>query len=300
MSEVARRPLWRLSNPFFWGWLLSAVPIAIAFYVLSATDCVPIPSGSELCRAAWQDLLAAPPNEIGDALAGFSGSLAFIWLFVAVWMQSQELQDQRMQIAQQTAEFKESNSNIKRQRFEATFFELLRSYNEIVRSIDLLNTQNQHTTSGRDCFRIFYSRLSGLYRDKIAKGHDEATCLEMAYRNFWKDHQLELGNYFRFLYNTLRFISESGYKEEYHGRLLRSQLSEQELLILFYNCASPQGKNFQKYASEFKIFDNLPTVRLLSRSHPKLLDKSCFGDNPMLTYKDMKHSINVAKKDRIK
>lgn len=300
MRKVVLRPLWRLNNPFIWGWLLSAIPIAITYYVLSATNCAPIPSGTESCRAAWQDLLVAPPNEVGDALAGFSGSLAFIWLFVAVWLQAQELQDQRTQIALQTAEFTESNSNLKRQRFETTFFELLSSYNEIVRSIDLVNAQNQHTTSGRDCFRIFYSRLNGLYREKVEKGHDEAACLEMAYRNFWKDHQLKLGNYFRFLYNSLRFISESDYKEEYHGRLLRSQLSEQELLILFYNCVSPQGKNFQKYASEFKIFDNLPTVRLLSPSHPSLLDRSCFGDNPMLTFKDMKHSINIAKKDRVR
>jgi Putative phage abortive infection protein len=300
VSEGITRPFIRYNNPFIWGWLLTAITVSVAYYFLSASVCSSIPSGTGWCTTKWQKLLAAPPNELGDTLAGFSGSLAFVWLFVAVWLQSQELQDQRAQISLQTEEFKESNSNLKRQRFETTFFELLRSYNEIVRSIDLINPENQQTTTGRDCFRIFYSRLNRLYREKVSKGHEEAVCLEMAYRNFWRDHQLELGNYFRFLYNSLRFISESGYKEDYHGRLLRSQLSEQELLILFYNCVSPQGKNFQKYASEFKIFDNLPTVRLLSTSHSTLLDKSCFGDNPMLTFKDMKHSINVAKKDRVK
>lgn len=43
----------------------------------------------------WQYLLQAPPNEIGDTLAGVAGSLAFIWVVVAVLFQATELREQR-------------------------------------------------------------------------------------------------------------------------------------------------------------------------------------------------------------
>lgn len=298
MSEIVERPFLRTNNPFIWGWLLTGIVVIPAAYLLTRSDCSNLPNDSTWCQTHFTRLLASPPNEIGDALAGFSSTLAFIWLFIAVWLQSQELQDQRKQIGLQTIEFTESNSNLKKQRFESTFFELLRMHNEIVSSIDIVNADTDVKTEGRDCFRVFYTRLNKAYREKIAKGHKEEVCLEMAYRNFWKQHQLELGHYFRFLYNSFRFISESEFRDGYHGKLLRSQLSDQELLVLFYNCLSEQGKNFQRFAAEFELFDNLPTVRLLNSKHAILLDRKCFGDNPMLTFKDMKHSINVAKRDR--
>ena len=64
-------------------------------------------------------------------------------------------------------------------------------------------------------------------------------------------------------------------------KLLRSQLSDQELLLLFYNCISEQGKKFKVLAEKFALFDNMPAYMLLDDSHHKLVSKEAFGSNHM-------------------
>lgn len=46
---------------------------------------------------SWRlwSLITAPPNEIGDAVAGVAGALAFLWIIVTVMLQSKELAAQR-------------------------------------------------------------------------------------------------------------------------------------------------------------------------------------------------------------
>ncbi|MDQ2066891.1 hypothetical protein Q9295_10935 [Xinfangfangia sp. CPCC 101601] len=52
----------------------------------------------ENCVVKWHDFIAARPNEIGDALAGLAGSLAFIWVIVTVSLQATQLRYQREEL----------------------------------------------------------------------------------------------------------------------------------------------------------------------------------------------------------
>lgn len=69
-------------------------------------DCVLLESNALECRAKYEWFLDSSPNEIGDTLAGFSGTLAFIWIVVTVWLQSKELAEQREVLREQKEEFK--------------------------------------------------------------------------------------------------------------------------------------------------------------------------------------------------
>lgn len=51
------------------------------------------------------EFLLAPANEIGDTLAGIAGVLAFLWIIVTVWLQSQELAAQREELELTRKEF---------------------------------------------------------------------------------------------------------------------------------------------------------------------------------------------------
>ncbi|ATF17187.1 hypothetical protein PhaeoP128_00527 [Phaeobacter gallaeciensis] len=51
-------------------------------------------------------LITSPPNEIGDTFAGVAGVLAFLWIIVTVWLQSQELAAQRQELAATRSELK--------------------------------------------------------------------------------------------------------------------------------------------------------------------------------------------------
>ncbi|CAM3923049.1 hypothetical protein PHIN109289_16795 [Phaeobacter inhibens] len=51
-------------------------------------------------------LITSPPNEIGDTFAGIAGVLAFLWIIITVWLQSQELAAQREELAATRSELK--------------------------------------------------------------------------------------------------------------------------------------------------------------------------------------------------
>jgi hypothetical protein len=217
---------------------------------------------------------------MGDTLAGFAGSLAFIWIVVTVWLQSSELAEQREQIEKQTEEFAETNETLAAQRFDQAFFGLLSAYNEIVSGIEISRTDS-HSIKGRDCFTIFSDVLLGFYRGQSgAVSSKNADQISYAYGFFWRQHQSKLGHYFRFLYNAFRFISENPtYAKPHHGRLLLSQLSDQELQLLFYNCLSVHGEKFLVLAKEFALFDNLPRELLFHPSDADLMPVEAWGAN---------------------
>ncbi|MDO6797603.1 hypothetical protein [Shimia thalassica] len=50
------------------------------------------------CKNKLLVLLESPPNELGDALAGVAGTLAFLWIIVTVLLQSRELASQREEL----------------------------------------------------------------------------------------------------------------------------------------------------------------------------------------------------------
>ncbi len=77
------------------GYVLTAtVLLLFCISMTSWPDC----SGNGPCRTNWEYLrYSSSPNEIGDTLAGFAGSLAFVWLVVTVLLQSKELREQRVE-----------------------------------------------------------------------------------------------------------------------------------------------------------------------------------------------------------
>jgi hypothetical protein len=211
--------------------------------------------------------------------------LTFVGVLITIVLQRIELALTRSEMSRSADALEAQDRSLARQRFEATFFEMMKLQNEIISGIDLIAADGSRETKGRDCFKIFYTRLTKIYRENLEKSkgrYSKEKVLELSYRIFWKQHQLELGHYFRFLFNFFRLISNSDSAEPYHAKLLRSQLSNQELLLQYYNCLSKNGEKFIEYAKQFAIFDNLPVVRLLDKQHASLLPKEVFGDNPMI------------------
>lgn len=76
-------------------------PALIAGYVLTALWTAVLAAYLSAAGAAkWKTLLASPPNEFGDFLAGAFAPLAFLWLALTVWLQSRELRLQRKELQQ--------------------------------------------------------------------------------------------------------------------------------------------------------------------------------------------------------
>ena len=231
-------------------------------------------------------LITSPPNEIGDTFAGVAGVLAFLWIIVTVWLQSQELAAQREELKLTRGEIKDQRQAtqdmafaVAEQNFDNFVFELIATHNSILNSMDIKsNSKSQSLYEGRDCFRYFYREFS-----KPTTG--EAMYPTMAqdktlerYEQMYDKHHSDLGHYFRFVYNMLRAVSESDAAQDKHKKLIRALFSDDELLVIFYNSLTEKGENFIKYAEDFQLFDNLPQERLARSEHKELLPDRCFGE----------------------
>ncbi|MFW2913708.1 putative phage abortive infection protein [Pseudomonas aeruginosa] len=224
------------------------------------------------------------PGEWGDFFGGVLNPiltfLTFMGLLITIVIQQTELRESRQELKRSADALSEQVGSTKRQIFESTFFNMMNMHASIIDSIDLRN-QNGRVTKGRDCFVVFYNRPKQYCEPNKSNAHSdqsELNFLRECYKDFWEKHQLELGHYFRFLYNIFRFIKESGFSEGPYSRLIRAQLSDQELLVIFYNCiASIHGDKFKSIAEEFSLFDNIPRELLFSQAHLSLIAPSAFN-----------------------
>lgn len=107
MVETERTGFFRLNNPIMWACLATVGFAVMILWFAFAPTCNEdlFPKGD--CPPKWRHLYIAPPNEVGDTLAGLAGVLAFIWLIATVLLQSVELGEQRRVLALQRIEMEE-------------------------------------------------------------------------------------------------------------------------------------------------------------------------------------------------
>ena len=267
------------TKSIFWIWIVIAIIGVIALWGLSwwgINKFIDDPTD----QGTFGDMF-------GAVNALFSG-LAFAGLIVTLLYQKEELKLQREELAQtreelkgQREEFEEQNKTMKRQRFENTFFNMLSlqqeivanlSYDEVERVMDFsepLKTNVKHTLyNGRNLFRELYLKLrvsipnhhsyTGIKRAIQANGYGIYSDISSTTRF---DH------YFRHLYHIIKYVDTNDLiadEERYdYVCIIRSQLSDYELVMLFYNCLTTNGREkFKPLIEKYTIFNNLRTELL--------------------------------------
>lgn len=84
----------RTPKPVIWGWVLTGGVLLFG----GVLGFIPTCDSAGDCQSKFAAFWSAPPNEIGDTLAGFAGALAFVWIIVTVMLQSKELKAQREEL----------------------------------------------------------------------------------------------------------------------------------------------------------------------------------------------------------
>jgi len=212
-----------------------------------------------IARGPWGDFFGGVANPI---LTFFT----FICVLGTLYLQHKELGLSRRELKRSAKALERQNDSTAEQKKPNIFFQMLSLHNQMVESIDLHHAKNKTLVAkGRDCFSRFYTRLSEEYKKEVAKNlYSDEKCIQRAYANFWRKHQLELGHYYRFLYGMVVFVDKEFSNDDYYMGILRAQISDQELLLLFYNALTQQGAAFKPLIERWALFDNLPTMRLLS------------------------------------
>lgn len=251
---------------------------------------------------ALKDRYGFELNLLGDFTGG---AVASIWslaglflIYVAFLGQKQQLLNQQLEIMYSQLEVKytrlelegqkmemiDQNKTLRKQRFENTFFQLLRNHQDIVNDIDIrraIKGTGEMTVShsGRDCFKIFYTKFNSGIQSTMPLGK----ILEV-YMNFYSDYQADLGHYYRNLYHILKFINTSKELKEneryQYSSLLRALLSSYELALIFYNGIGDYGVEFFKPLIEkFSLLKNIDPRLLISSDHMSFYDELAFASS---------------------
>lgn len=227
---------------------------------------------------------------VGGVLNPIFAFASLIAILYSMHLQSEELENSSNEL-QRSAEALNSQIAIsKQQTFDNTFFQLLSLHNAIIKDMDLKDSKNIAVSEGRDCFRTYYLKFKNHYivaQDNIteAKGSYEAESMEhieVAYDNFFKDNQSNVGHYFRNLYHIIKFIDNAEMVKETKKRyasIIRAQLSSYELALLFYNCLSRFGiDDFKPLVEKYSLLHNMGKDLLIDQVHEGYYARLAFND----------------------
>lgn len=234
-------------------------------------------------------------NELGEFISGitspFLSIAAFILLYLTYSSQKKELKENKEILINQ-------NQLITIQQFETTFFNLLDGLNKIVSQIETLTiirktttngtTEDRRVKNGKHCFSDLYESFRHTYmvlrknnanlKETIDTGSNDL--IDAVYFEFYKSNEADLGHYFRFMYQVVKFVDQSALtnKQDYID-ILRAQLSTYELILLFINCLSRYGEKFKPLVEKYSMLKNIAdNDELLSFACRDLYDKKAFGE----------------------
>ena len=227
---------------------------------------------------------AKSPNEAGDAAGlvnGLFSALAFAGVIYAIFLQRNELELQRKELADTRAEFQIQNETLKRQRFENTFFNMLQLQQQITDNITYSYAYNKETIiygnnpdtprftqvkvdlKGRE---VFYGAFESVPHE-ASDGEDYYGMRGLLEKDGMRGYEdnftpTYFDHYFRHLYRIFKFVATSpliNEEDRYeYASMVRGQLSRYELIWLYYNGLSAYGQEkFKPLIEKFALLKNL-------------------------------------------
>lgn len=235
----------------------------------------------------WQESLSidAPINDgkfgtFGDFVGGFLGSiwsLCGVILFYlalkeqrkdfstnnqalmkqveALEIQGSEFKLQRNEMELSREVYREQSKTLRRQRLDATYFSLIDLYKK---SLADLNSG----VSNRNYFKSFKEDL--LAKETLRKSPKENYySSKSSYLDIYFLRKEELTHYFKIIYRIIKVIDQaeiSDVEKFRYIKILRSQLSENEMLALYYNSHSDFGGELYKLILKYNLLKHLPCI----------------------------------------
>ena len=211
-------------------------------------------------------------DSIGGITAPFVGVLAVLATFWAFWAQYEYNKRQYKYMV--------------KEQFDHAFYEMLSIHESITDSLRLevaeqvfmngtvTNQREEVVKTGRAVFRFMYEEMT-VYEDEMVGKYTFANKKQyVGLKGLFEGHQNPypiyetnhnvsgLDHYFRQLYSTIKMIKENEdldfSAKYYYTSILRSTLSQYELIMLYHNCLSSNGRErFKPLIEEFAILNNI-------------------------------------------
>lgn len=221
----------------------------------------------------------------GAVNALFSG-FAFAGVFYAIIMQRYEIGITRIEIEntkkilnEQQKQLDIQNSSSKIQAFENTFFRMFSLFMDITENIE-------ETSSYNDVLRTYRGKgaitriISSMYTYSITEPALDDDMIKK-YDNLYNNNDDKLGHYFRILFNIFNFIDSSDIEnKKFYAKIVRAQLSNAEVTLLFFNCLSERGvRRFKPLVEKYGLLKNLNEQALISVELKQRYADSAYGNS---------------------
>ena len=180
---------------------------------------------------------------------------AFIKQGEALDLQIEEFRLQREELYQSRQVFIDQSRTLKQQRMSSMYFSLIDLYRKIV---DGLNEQCSEGNYFKSLKRSLFDDFAWLQKPqechKTAKKH---------YVDLYYSRKEELSHYYKIIYRIFKVVDESDLDEKdkfEYITILRSQLSENEMLAIYYNSHSRYGESLYRFILRYNFLKHLPSI----------------------------------------
>lgn len=200
---------------------------------------------------------------------------------------------QHIQLSTYKKDSEQQQKFTNKQSFENTLFQMLSFHNDVVNSTKItiskqtISSEGNSTTDenmyGRDCFKYFYSCLKQYYESYSSFDTFsipiELEHIKDAFGDLYSAYGQHIGHYFRRLFGIFRYLDDCKFletDEKYdYARIVKAQMSNFEIKLLFYNALTPLGSDFVKYINDYKLLKGIITEQLLTPEHWDLAKGFC-------------------------
>lgn len=241
-----------------------------------------------------QDVWGSFGDFVGGTLNPLFSFLALIALLLTIVLQTrqlemsseelalsrQELALTRNEVSRSADALASQDKNLLLQRFETTFFNLLKHMEACRKEISY--DSNEKLITGSDAIEKLYKVFQGSLSEVTGRrGHfpihsfkqncHEINGVKVEYKKFYESQRGDdLGQYFRILYHILKFIDENTEvkNKTFYSNLLRAQLSKYELCLIFYNSISSFGEEkMAPLVKKYKILKHIEKSKIKEENH---------------------------------
>ncbi|WAI82292.1 MULTISPECIES: putative phage abortive infection protein [Achromobacter] len=307
-NEEPREPQRAAESNLFLFWVLPGV-LALACLAAYAIVFRGNPAGEPESWGQFGDFFGGMINPV-------VGMITIILLVKTFRAQQEELRSQLAQAQESGDALKKQAEATALQSFEQTLFTWFGNYKQIVHG---LHTQEYDDYGelkpprvGLDAIRkwafkirfswekenAFERRLQEMARKRAdpatliqSEIEEAASILMQKWEDLMADGSHEIKPAMRTLFGIFKWISShpdeflSIEKKRLYSGIIRAQLTDNELQLLFFNGLTKRGEAFSSLANKFALFDNLDNpndfrMHILLRSSRNLYEPSAFGTNP--------------------
>ena len=209
-----------------------------------------------------QEIASDVWGQLGDFIGGILGT--FI-AYVGIRLLVENLNAQREANDTASDSLEENKKVYILQQFDGNFNTLLKLYEETIESYAKDNTKH-----GREALHDIVLKLQSEVKP-IGNNYNErvASAAEGFNQKFYIPNREVASVHFRTLYQLFQLIRESEIEEKkkvLYAKMLRGRMSEDELLLLRYNCHCSYGKKMQTNINRFNLLKHHPILSLIEFS----------------------------------